>query len=98
MGRFSLGFEFRLLPDKNVSMAFASQSYHLCVGSHVIPHPNKVDSCWKLICFVSIINLPTNCYCFFSWADEDVGPSLFSRELIANASSFVPDEEVALAY
>jgi len=30
-----------------------------------------------------------------SWAEEDVDPSLFPRELLANASNFVEDEEVA---
>lgn len=30
-----------------------------------------------------------------SWAEEDVDPSLFPRELLANASNFVGDEEVA---
>jgi len=29
-----------------------------------------------------------------SWAEEDVDPSLFPRELLANASNFVGDEEV----
>lgn len=29
-----------------------------------------------------------------SWAEQNVDPSLFSRELMANASSFVEDEEV----
>lgn len=29
-----------------------------------------------------------------SWAEKDVNPALFSRELMAKASSFVEDEEV----
>jgi len=29
-----------------------------------------------------------------SWAEEDVDPSLFPRELMANAYNFVQDEEV----
>lgn len=29
-----------------------------------------------------------------SWAEKDVNPALFSRELMSNASSLVEDEEV----
>lgn len=31
-----------------------------------------------------------------SWAEQNVDPSLFSRELMSNASYLVGDEEVAL--
>lgn len=31
-----------------------------------------------------------------SWAEQNVNPALFSRELMANASSLVGDEEVCL--
>lgn len=34
------------------------------------------------------------CSCFGSWAEKDVDPALFSRQLMANASSLVEDEEV----
>lgn len=33
---------------------------------------------------------------FLSWAEQDVDPSLFSKELMANASRLVDDEEVTL--
>jgi len=35
-------------------------------------------------------------YIFFclSWAEQDVDPSLFSKELMANASRLVDDQEV----
>lgn len=38
-------------------------------------------------------------FCIFyslSWAEQDVDPSLFSEELMANASRLVDDEEVVL--
>lgn len=35
------------------------------------------------------------CYLLIlSWAEQDVDPSLFSKELMANASRLVDDEEV----
>lgn len=50
--------------------------------------------------YVQVISLLFNqkiiivsCY-VYSWAEEDVDPSRFPRELLANASSFVGDEEV----
>lgn len=33
-----------------------------------------------------------------SWAEQNVNPALFSRELMANASSFVGDAEVCLFF
>lgn len=37
------------------------------------------------------------CYLLIlSWAEQDVDPSLFSKELMANASRLVDDEEVVL--
>lgn len=36
------------------------------------------------------------CYLLIlSWAEQDVDPSLFSKELMANASRLVDDEEVS---
>ena len=32
-----------------------------------------------------------------SWAEKDVNPALFSRELMAHASSLVEDEEVLIS-
>lgn len=31
------------------------------------------------------------------WAEKDVNPALFSRELMRNSSNFLNDEEVSLA-
>ncbi|CAI0549043.1 unnamed protein product [Linum tenue] len=68
----------------------------LCVGSHLIPHPNKVEKGGEDAFFTSsysggVLAIADG---VSGWAEEDVDPALFSRELIANASGFVPDEEV----
>ncbi|CAI0399468.1 unnamed protein product [Linum tenue] len=125
MDRFSLGFEFRLLPDKKRISGICRSEVSLCVGSHLIQHPNKVDSGSKFfvpdcstlddlfLCpdansfhrwkragkdafFVSSYNGGVLAVAdgVSGWAEEDVYPSLFFfRELIANASGFVPDDE-----
>ncbi|CAI0399465.1 unnamed protein product [Linum tenue] len=128
MDRFSLGFEFRLLPDKKRISGICRSEVSLCVGSHLIQHPNKVDSGSKFfvpdcstlddlfLCpdansfhrwkragkdafFVSSYNGGVLAVAdgVSGWAEEDVYPSLFFfRELIANASGFVPDDEVSI--
>ena len=35
------------------------------------------------------------CLCYGRWAEQNVDPALFSRELMSNASSMVDDPEVA---
>lgn len=37
------------------------------------------------------------CLLFASWAEQNVDPSLFSKELMANASSLVQDFEVVIS-
>ncbi|XP_028768917.1 probable protein phosphatase 2C 26 isoform X2 [Neltuma alba] len=66
------------------------------VGTYLIPHPKKVDRGGEDAFLVSsyeggVIAVADG---VSGWAEEDVDPSLFPRELLANASSFVGDEEV----
>ncbi|CAN1161696.1 Probable protein phosphatase 2C 26 [Linum perenne] len=93
-----------------------------CVGTHLIPHPSKVDTLLNLnlldvVSFVAdmifsqvekggedafFISSYNGGVCAIAdgvsgWAKKNVDPSLFSRELMANASCLVQDEEVALA-
>ncbi|GAB4824309.1 hypothetical protein Ancab_007196 [Ancistrocladus abbreviatus] len=68
----------------------------LCVGTHLIPHPNKVERGGEDAFFVSshkggIIGVADG---VSGWAEQNVDPALFSRELMTNASSFVEDEQV----
>ncbi|GAY32381.1 hypothetical protein CUMW_285380 [Citrus unshiu] len=88
-----------------------------CVGTHLIPHPNKEINFHKPICNVLILlsfgffeverggedAFFVSCYNggviavadgVSGWAEQNVDPSLFSRELMANASYFVEDVEV----
>ncbi|XP_057789796.1 probable protein phosphatase 2C 1 isoform X2 [Salvia miltiorrhiza] len=68
----------------------------LSVGTHLIPHPDKVEKGGEDAFFVSshrggVIAVADG---VSGWAEKDVNPALFSRELIAHASSLVEDEEV----
>ncbi|CAN8247469.1 unnamed protein product [Cochlearia groenlandica] len=68
----------------------------LSVGTHAIPHPDKVEKGGEDAFFVSsyrggVIAVADG---VSGWAEQDVDPSLFSRELMANASSLVEDKEV----
>ncbi|CAK9164153.1 unnamed protein product [Ilex paraguariensis] len=67
-----------------------------CVGTHLIPHPNKVDKGGEDAFFVSsysggVIAVADG---VSGWAEQNVNPALFSQELISNASHLVGDEEV----
>ncbi|XP_021909921.1 probable protein phosphatase 2C 26 isoform X1 [Carica papaya] len=67
-----------------------------CVGTYLIPHPNKVERGGEDAFFVSgykggVIAVADG---VSGWAEQNVDPSLFSRELMANASYLVGDEEV----
>lgn len=66
----------------------------LCVGTHLIPHPNKIERGGEDAFFVSggAIAVADG---VSGWAERNVDPALFSRELIANASSMVDDTEVS---
>ncbi|KAL3623873.1 hypothetical protein CASFOL_032689 [Castilleja foliolosa] len=68
----------------------------LSVGTYSIPHPNKVQKGGEDAFFVSsygggVIAVADG---VSGWAEKDVDPALFSRELMANASRFVEDKEV----
>ncbi|TXG74467.1 hypothetical protein EZV62_003046 [Acer yangbiense] len=68
----------------------------ICVGTHLIPHPNKVDRGGEDAFFVSGYNGGVIAVAdgVSGWAEHNVDPSLFSRELMANTSYLVEDEEV----
>lgn len=68
----------------------------LCVGTYLIPHPKKVDKGGEDAFFFSnynggVIGIADG---VSGWAEQNVDPALFSRELMSNASAFVEDDEV----
>ncbi|KAL7173093.1 hypothetical protein ACSBR2_032544 [Camellia fascicularis] len=67
-----------------------------CIGTHLIPHPNKVEKGGEDAYFVSSYNggIIAVADGVSGWAEQNVDPSLFSRELMAKASDLVGDEEV----
>ncbi|XP_044482496.1 probable protein phosphatase 2C 26 isoform X4 [Mangifera indica] len=66
------------------------------VGTHLIPHPSKVDRGGEDAFLVSGYNGGVIAVAdgVSGWAEQNVDPSIFSRELMANASYLVEDEEV----
>ncbi|KAL4610819.1 hypothetical protein ACB092_08G079400 [Castanea dentata] len=66
-----------------------------CVGTHLIPHPNKVERGGEDAFFVSNYNGGAIAVAdgVSGWAEQNVDPSLFPKELMANASNLVGDEE-----
>ncbi|KAL6200419.1 hypothetical protein ACLB2K_030200 [Fragaria x ananassa] len=67
-----------------------------CVGTHLIPHPSKVEKGGEDAFFVSSYNGGVIAVAdgVSGWAERNVDPSLFPKELMAYASSFVDDVEV----
>ncbi|XP_056175971.1 probable protein phosphatase 2C 26 isoform X1 [Syzygium oleosum] len=67
----------------------------LFVGTHLIPHPNKVDKGGEDAFLVSGFNGAVIAVAdgVSGWAEQNVDPSLFSKELIAHALSLLGDEE-----
>ncbi|KAM5583088.1 putative protein phosphatase 2C 26 [Rosa sericea] len=67
-----------------------------CVGTHLIPHPSKVEKGGEDAFFVSTHNGGVIAVAdgVSGWAEQNVDPSLFPKELMAYASSFVEDVEV----
>ncbi|KAL0922994.1 hypothetical protein M5K25_007034 [Dendrobium thyrsiflorum] len=66
------------------------------VGTHLIPHPAKVHTGGEDAFFVSsskggVLAIADG---VSGWAERGVNPALFSRELMANASNLVMNEEV----
>lgn len=68
----------------------------LCVGTHIIPHPNKIQRGGEDAFFVSSYSGGAIAVAdgVSGWAERNVDPALFSRELMANASSMVEETEV----
>ncbi|TYJ97271.1 putative protein phosphatase 2C 26 isoform X2 [Cucumis melo var. makuwa] len=67
----------------------------LCVGTHLIPHPNKALTGGEDAFFVSsysggVIAVADG---VSGWAEENVDPSLFPREFLANASNLVGNDD-----
>uniref|UniRef100_A0A0E0JEG7 Protein phosphatase n=1 Tax=Oryza punctata TaxID=4537 RepID=A0A0E0JEG7_ORYPU len=68
----------------------------LSIGTHLIPHPRKAETGGEDAFFVN-----SDASGVFAvadgvsgWAEKDVNPALFSRELMAHTSTFLKDEEV----
>uniref|UniRef100_A0A7N0TGR1 Protein phosphatase n=1 Tax=Kalanchoe fedtschenkoi TaxID=63787 RepID=A0A7N0TGR1_KALFE len=72
------------------------QELCLSVGTHLIPHPKKVDRGGEDAFLVSSYNGGVIIVAdgVSGWAEQNVDPSLFPKELLANASKFVGDVEV----
>ncbi|XP_058781994.1 probable protein phosphatase 2C 26 isoform X2 [Vicia villosa] len=73
-----------------------SSEVSFSVGTCLIPHPKKVEKGGEDAFFVSNYNGGVIAVAdgVSGWAEEDVDPSLFPREFMANAYNFVGDEEV----
>ncbi|XP_062086663.1 probable protein phosphatase 2C 26 isoform X1 [Humulus lupulus] len=67
-----------------------------CVGTHLIPHPRKVDRGGEDAFFVSSHKGGALAVAdgVSGWAEKNVDPSLFPQELMANFYYLVEDEEV----
>ncbi|XP_038705620.1 probable protein phosphatase 2C 26 isoform X2 [Tripterygium wilfordii] len=92
-----------LVTKKNKSLHCASTEPNLvrselsfCVGSHLIPHPNKIEKGGEDAFTVSSYDggLIAVADGVSGWAEQNVDPSLFPRELMANISRLLEDEEV----
>ncbi|KAL6848134.1 hypothetical protein ACP4OV_022262 [Aristida adscensionis] len=68
----------------------------LSIGTHLIPHPRKAASGGEDAFFAKsdaggVFAIADG---VSGWAEKDVNPALFSRELMRNSSNFLDDEEV----
>ncbi|CAL4958409.1 unnamed protein product [Urochloa decumbens] len=68
----------------------------LSIGTHVIPHPRKAASGGEDAFFANsdaggVFAIADG---VSGWAEKDVNPALFSRELMRNSSNFLNDAEV----
>ncbi|KAK2982744.1 hypothetical protein RJ640_025160 [Escallonia rubra] len=77
-------------------IAPARSEVSLSVGTHLIPHPKKVETGGEDAFFVSSFNGGVIAVAdgVSGWAEKNVDPAKFSRELMTKASALVPDEEV----
>ncbi|KAM1099265.1 hypothetical protein TB2_005766 [Malus domestica] len=87
----------RLLSCSAASSELKPFRPELCfsVGTYLIPHPNKVGKGGEDAFFVSSYNGGVLAVAdgVSGWAEQDVDPSLFPKELMTNASNFVGDVE-----
>nr|XP_016513604.1 PREDICTED: probable protein phosphatase 2C 26 [Nicotiana tabacum] len=85
------------LPCASSDSAPTRQEVSLCVGTYLIPHPNKVEKGGEDAFFVSSDNGRVIAVAdgVSGWAEKNVDPALFSRELMANVSSLVGNKEEA---
>ncbi|KAK4363707.1 hypothetical protein RND71_018948 [Anisodus tanguticus] len=72
------------------------QEVSLSVGTYLIPHPNKVEKGGEDAFFVSSNNGEVIAVAdgVSGWAEKNVDPALFSRELVSNISSLARNAEV----
>nr|CAB3476157.1 unnamed protein product [Digitaria exilis] len=68
----------------------------LSIGTHLIPHPRKAKTGGEDAFFANsdaggVFAIADG---VSGWAEKDVNPALFSRELMRNSSNFLNDEEV----
>ncbi|XP_065847781.1 probable protein phosphatase 2C 26 isoform X1 [Euphorbia lathyris] len=83
------------LPSSQLNPVQLANSFQFSVGTHLIPHPNKIERGGEDALLVSSYNGGVIAVAdgVSGWAEENVDPSLFPRELMANALSFLRDEE-----
>ncbi|KAF9665848.1 hypothetical protein SADUNF_Sadunf16G0166600 [Salix dunnii] len=98
-------------PKKNKLLCYADSSHtktirsevSFCIGTHMIPHPKKVERGGEDSFFVSdynggviaVADGVSGYETLHNWAERNIDPSLFPQELMANASCLVGDEEVS---
>lgn len=95
--RNSIPKKYRLLCHAASSQTKTNRSeVSFCIGTHLIPHPKKVERGGEDAFFVSDYNGGVIAVAdgVSGWAEQNVDPSLFPRELMANASCLMGDEEV----
>ncbi|XP_066308372.1 probable protein phosphatase 2C 1 isoform X1 [Miscanthus floridulus] len=71
----------------------------LSIGTHLIPHPRKAASGGEDAFFANsdaggVFAIADG---VSGWAEKDVNPALFSRELMRNSSNFLNDEELQVS-
>ncbi|GFP89707.1 probable protein phosphatase 2c 26 [Phtheirospermum japonicum] len=83
-------------PPSISNLISSGSRVNLSVGTYLIPHPDKVEKGGEDAFFVSshgggVIAVADG---VSGWAEKDVDPALFSRELMANAFRLLENEEV----
>ncbi|PIA59554.1 hypothetical protein AQUCO_00400441v1 [Aquilegia coerulea] len=68
----------------------------ICVGTHLIPHPRKIEKGGEDAFFVSNYNGGVLAIAdgVSGWARKNIDPALFPRDLMTNVSNLIEDEEV----